>query len=151
MAVQVYSIDQTYVAVFYPQVEVSTTASITPTSLVSLIETAASRVNGILLAHGLDPDDIAADTATETYSVTRGLVLACLRPLFDVALLVDPTESEGKCLERIEAFEALPQILGAGADGIGPRTTTSTEYLGITISDENRKRRRSFGRGFGGW
>jgi len=97
MAVQVYGIDQTYVAVFYPQIQVSTTASVTPTSLVTLIETAASRVNGILLAHGLDPDTIAADTATETYSITRGLVMTCLRPLFDVVLEKDPTESDEKC------------------------------------------------------
>jgi len=151
MAVQVYGIDATAVAVQYPQIGVSVTASITPTSLVELTKTAAGRVNGILLAHGLDPDDIAADTASDTYTITRSLVLVCLAPLFDRALLVDPAESEEICLERIRAFEALPQILGAGADGIGPRTTSSVEYFGVTISDANRNARRSYGSGFKGF
>jgi len=151
MAVQTYSIDSTYVAAFYPQLDVSATAAITSVRLTTLIESASSRVNGILLAHGLDPDTIAADTGTEAYSATRGLIIECLAPLFDKALEVDPTDSEALCLERIQAFEALPQILGAGADGIGPRTSSSVEYLEVTISDTNRKVRRSFGAGFTGW
>lgn len=151
MAVQTWGVDKDFVLAHNPQLEFELTSPITEARLTVLVETASSRVNGVILAHGLTPDDLAAVTTTETYAICRGLVIACLAPLLDVALLVDSAASEVKCLERIAAFEALPQILGAGADGIGPRTSTSTEYLGVTISDTARATRRSFGAGWDGF
>ncbi len=153
MAVEIYGIDQTRVSQHYPQVEVSLTASITPTSLATMILSAAGRVNAVLRAHGVDPATIAADTASDAYEATRSLVLTCLKPLIDEALLVDPTRSEAECEKRIEAFEALPQIFSVGGDGsnIAPGFSSSVDYLGIEISDAVRDDRRQFGAKFSGF
>jgi len=59
--------------------------------------------------------------------------------------------AEVACTEKLDAIQRLPQTLGSEQSGLAPRTETSTEYLGITISDDNRKARRKYGAGFNGY
>jgi len=154
MAVEVYGIDQARIAVDYPQVEVSATAVITAANVLVLLDEAASHVNGILIAHGFTPSDIAADSGSETFTICVGLVLTSLKPIFDRVLERPQSVIQASIDARdaaLDAIQRLPQTLGSEQSGLAPRTETSTEYLEITISSDNRKTRRSFGAGWNGF
>jgi len=157
--IQIYGIDADYVASFYPQIEVSGAASITAARLATMVESASSRVNGVLVAHGLDPDNVndnatASSAEATTFHFTKTMVVQCIGPLIDVALLASPSvqkASEALCLARLQAFEASPQISGASTETMTPGSSSSTAYLGIEISDSSRAIRRKYGAGWNGF
>jgi hypothetical protein len=151
MAVQTYSVDETHVGSYLPQLAVGASSPLTSARFSEVVEGAAARVNGILRAVGFDPADIAADTSSDGYRNCQRLVVIVAAP--DLLLASHHTAA----IDEVERLHDLARVeldrlrrdpvavTGFTSDSSRtPNTTTSTSYRSLDTTTGKARRRFFF-------
>jgi len=150
MAVEVYGTTSTEVQSYWPQLAVGANSPVTSTILTLLIKNAAAELNGVLRRAGIDPADVATDTASDHYQNAQAWVAqsAGIAGLYashhgelpgDVDVLVE------KIAAKLEAILRDPLRLGYTADSsVSPSTTTSTSHRSLDTTTATARGRRFF-------
>lgn len=151
MAIEVYGVDTTHVQSYLPQLSVGASSPLTTTRLTEVVEGAASRVNGILLAAGFVPADIAADTTTDAYRNCQRLVTIVALPdlllaAHHVAALDEIERLTDMAIAELDRLRRDPvAATGYTSDSTRtPNTTTSTSYRDLDTSTAKARTRRFF-------
>ncbi len=155
MAEQSYGIDADFVTARMGTVaqSIATGAPLSSDDLQELIDTAAGRVNGILIsAYSPEtPDLIAAGTQRTALTNARSLVWVLLRPEVISAIQGESALSQELDLlralaeGRLARFEEKPGTLGwTGSELKTPAIQTSTNLLGLHTDDTSRAARRKY-------
>jgi hypothetical protein len=150
VAVEIYSTTSVEVLSYWPQLSVGANSPVTSTVLTLLIKNAAAQLNGVLRRAGLDPADVATDTASDHYQNAQAWVaqkagIAALYASHHGQLPGDVEALVERVSEELEAILRDPLRLGYTADtSISPSTTTSTSYRSLTTTTAKARTRRFF-------
>lgn len=145
---QTYGVTSTEVGAYLAQLGLgSATHKIDPDDMVQMIAGAAAEFNGVLLAAGLQPSDVAADSTSVAYAYAQRAV--CYLTIPDVLISMFDSEAADKASkttrERAErmlrAIQKTPAILGLEAGNPSPRVSTTVEALALDTTTTGRRRR----------
>ena len=150
MAVSTFDVDADVVATFFPQFQIRSDGPVDSTKLTAQINNAASYVNGVMIATGLDPVAIDAATTDPAYFNARTLVLKVLGPI--LAAAAEGHTVSGEEITRLEEsrdkalaeFKKRPGDLGVSDTDYAPQVRGSNAYHDLDTSETGRAERNQF-------
>jgi hypothetical protein len=157
MAVETWGVDADHVAAYIPQLVVGSSSPVTSARLTIIIKGAAGRMNARLRGAGLDPADIAADTASDWYTAVQEILVVLIKAdCLDAAH--HPTgASDVTALLREDAYERIATLRSdirsaTGYDApaaVAPGTLSTSAERGLTLGQDEADvlDRRRFGGG----
>lgn len=141
-ALQTFGVDAVELQSLLPQIGMEGTDDLLTTARISqIVDGAAARVCGVLVAAGLVPADIAADTASSAYARCRELIIHLSLPGVMRAVVgaapADVIADRASAIADLDAIRDNAALLGFDSDtSIDPAAWTTTSAY-ADLADTN--------------